>query len=198
MFMCLTGKRGTGKSLTAAKMARERLVAGGKVWANFHLDFSKFPTKIPIENCFFADDINDLAYMRSGLFLFDEAHWKLSSREWKNMAPETHQYLALSRHIDMDIVLVSQDFARLDTIVRELTEFVRELHRIGRLHWYRDFEPDDVNLKTRKSHGLLPKFFWRNNHDSLTYDTKELYGALLKKLPPKKFRANGTAEAPPI
>jgi len=193
MFICLAGLRGAGKSYASTLMAEKALVADRPVWANYHLDFSKNP-KVPVDKCWRADDINDLAYMRgtpkkSGLFIFDEAHWKLSSREWKDMRPETHQYLAQSRKIDMDVVLVSQNFKRLDTIVRELVERVDEYHRIGRLGFCVSYRADDVDSAKRKKVGA--SVFWLRKRIFDSYDTRELFGALLASLPARTFPSNG-------
>lgn len=188
-FVCYTGKRGAGKSYAATHLAEKTLLAGLPVWANYHLDFTKNPRKVPTEKCFLAEDINDLAYMRDGLFIFDEAHWKLSSREWKDLKSDTHQYLAQSRKIGMDVVLVSQNFKRLDTIVRELVERVDEYHRIGRLGFRLSFTPDEIDSAKRTKVGF--GLFWLRRRIFDSYDTKELFGALLQGLPPRKFAHNG-------
>jgi len=191
MFICYTGKRGAGKSYAATALAEKVLLSGRPVWANYHLAFTKNPRNVPTAKCFLAEDINDLAYMRDGLFIFDEAHWKLSSREWKDMRPETHQYLAQSRKLGMDIVLVSQNFKRLDTIVRELVERVDEYHRLGRLGFCMSFTPDEVDLAKRKKVGL--SMFWLRKRIFDSYDTMELFGALLASLPARTFPSNGGA-----
>jgi len=194
MFICYTGLRGAGKSYAATALIEKALLDGRPVWANFHLDFSRNRRKVPTDKCWRAEDINDLAYMRGtrgkpGLFVFDEAHWKLSSREWKDMRIDTHQYLAQSRKIHMDIVLVSQNFKRLDTIVRELVERVDEYHRIWRIGFYQSFTPDEIDLAKRRRVGFGLFLFRKRIFDS--YDTLELFGSLLDRLPARNFVPNG-------
>jgi len=154
MFRVYAGLRGAGKSYAATVEVERALLAGRNVWSNYRLDFSRNPRHVPVDRCFYAPDIDDLAYMREGLFVFDEAHWKLSSRQWKDLRPETHQYLAQSRKIHMDVILISQSFERLDTIIRELTELVREFHVIGRAHWYMDFRPSEAGKVEKKYAGF--------------------------------------------
>ena len=48
-----------------------------------------------------------------------------------HLKPQTQEYLAQSGKLHMDIVLISQNFSRLDTIARDLTERVREFHCLG-------------------------------------------------------------------
>jgi len=194
MFICYTGLRGAGKSYAATALVEKALLADRPVWANYHLDFTKNPRKVPTDKCWRAEDINDLAYMRGtrkkpGLFVFDEAHWKLSSREWKDMKIDTHQYLAQSRKIHMDIVLISQNFKRLDTIVRELVEQVDEFHRIGRLGFRLSFKPDEIDSAKRTKIGF--GVFWLSGRIFRSYDTLELFGSLLNRLPRRTFASNG-------
>lgn len=197
MFNVYTGLRGTGKSNDAVIQIRDYLADGRKAWVNFKVDFRKTYPNLPHENCLLFDDLDDLKYMRgvkgkNNLMVMDEAHWRLNSRSWMKLGTEIPQYIAQSRKLHMDLILISQSFARLDSIARDLTETVREHHKFGGkddtkpyFFWWKEYDPDKVHLVKRKN--LRWKIYRFDKKIADSYNTDELFGDLLKTLPPKEF-----------
>lgn len=197
MFYVYAGLRRTGKSYSATLLAKQTLEKYQNVWLNYFVDFRKYFPKLPHEKCKRFDDLDDIKYMRNGLLILDEAHWKLSSRGWMSLKPQTHEYLAQSGKLHMDIILISQNFDRLDTIARDLTERIREFHCLGGgynklplIGWYKDYRPWEIGKKKRKSLNWfgIPKYFRYSKKIAASYDSDELFGSLLKALPPKEFK----------
>jgi len=198
MFVVYSGKRGTGKTYHAICDIKKALEQGKKVYVNFHVDFRKLFPDLPHENCLYFENLDDLAYMRDCLMIFDEAHSDLSSWDWQSMPKRQREYLALSRHIHVDIIFISQDIKRLNTVARELTEGVIEHHVFGGRYndkkkqysktwffWTSEFMPKEIDNVKRFS--LANSFIRFDKNIASCYDTDELFGELLKQLPPKIF-----------
>jgi len=115
----IAGRRGTGKTALAVKTAIASLRKGEDVWLNFPIDLQC--EKNLKGRCYFADKLEDIGDMRNGVFILDEAHLHASAREWQKMTVETHAYLSLSRHLGMTLIFISQNFRRVDGIIREQT-----------------------------------------------------------------------------
>jgi hypothetical protein len=82
---------------------------------------------------------------------------------------------------------------------------VREHHQIGGrfnekknrykapwLMWYKQFEPESVDKAKLKNKGF--KFYLFKKKVASSYNTDELFGALLKELPPKYFPPSYSAD----
>lgn len=103
---------GTGKTTLAAKIVKESLESGRKVYSNVPiLGAIKFEIKdlgnYKIQNC---------------TLIIDEAGTALNNRNWqKNLTDEQVQFLNEHRHHDVDIYLFSQAYGNVDNKFRDLT-----------------------------------------------------------------------------
>jgi len=198
MFIVYSGKRGTGKTYHAVLEIKKALEQNRNVFVNFTVDFRKEFPDLPHQNCKYFDTLNDMAYMRDCLMVFDEAHSDLSSRNWQTLPKETSQYMSLSRHTHVDVLFISQDISKLDKHARDITEFCVEHHVLGGQYnhkkqkysktlffWTSKFLPKEIDKARRISFGN--QFFRFDNKIANCYNTDELFGSLLKQLPPKIF-----------
>jgi len=201
MFMVYTGLRGSGKSYAATRFVKEALNKNRSVWTNYALDFSGYGDTVPCQKCFRADSVADLADMRGedfvekkgfkkmGLFVYDESVAELFSRDWKTLDKPTVECYRQSRKIGMDVILITQDFADLDTSFRRIVDIIREFHRIWIFHWYCDYLPRDVDKATRKNVGW--GFFFRSQKLAECYDSWALFGSLVGTHRTRTWNANG-------
>jgi len=199
MFIVLSGKRGSGKSALAVRLALAAAMEGKNVWSNIPLDFSMYGEKIK-GKIFFAATLEDIGDMRDGLFLLDEAHLVASAGHGKNLSEEAHAYISLSRHLGMDLVFISQNFRRLAPIVREIAEQIWRLRRLGKLSWYKKWDEADIGsegkpLQKSKSVGI--GWFWHSEQLHKCYDDKDLVIELLRKRKPRQWVENGRSSLPP-
>jgi len=189
-FVVLTGKRGSGKTALAVKRIIDELKNYRSVWINFRIHI---PTAIS-QKCYYATEIEDIADMRHGLFVLDEAHLKISSRNWQNFSELVHACLSLSRHLDMDIIFISQNFRRLDTVARELADSVFICRKFGRLTIWKSFDEDDINAEGRpkeKARSIKTGFLWHTKKLHETYDDKEILFNALQNRPIRTWEPSG-------
>jgi len=191
-FIILTGKRGSGKTALAVKTALDTLRRGGTVWANIPLDIRHLPDTLRARS-FWATNIEDIGDMRDGLWILDEAHLLASARNWKTLTMETHAYLSLSRHLGMDIIFVSQNFRRLDAIVRELTDRVFTLRKFVRFTLWREWDDGDINEEGKpkeKAKSLARGVMWHSSKIHKCYDDRDLVLDLLRRRKPREWLPN--------
>lgn len=103
---------GTGKTTLAAKIVKESLEAGRKVYSN-----------VPILGAI-KFDLKDLGRykLKNCTLIIDEAGTNLNNRNWqKNLTDEQVQVLNEHRHNDIDIYLFSQAYGNVDNKFRDLT-----------------------------------------------------------------------------
>jgi len=191
-MLVVAGRRGRGKSAYAVREILLTLKKGRNVWANFPLDF-RTQKNIP-KKCFFADSLEDIADMRDGLFVVDEAHY-LASGRWKTLTKDTHALISLSRHLRMRIIFISQNFRRLDPIIRELADGVLIFRsKIGRLsrgkYWYPD-ELSEEGKPKEKARSYGAEWLWHTTRLHACYDDEDLTLDLLKKRKPRTWKPNG-------
>ena len=74
----------------------------------------------------------DLAHesIHDALIVIDEAYRDYNSRSFKNFSPDEHTFFATNGHNNVDIVLIAQNPARVDVVIREMCNiyfFVRKV-----------------------------------------------------------------------
>lgn len=111
-FVQVFAPPGTGKTTLAAKIVRESLAAGKKVYSN---------VEIIGANRFEIKDLGKYKFKDCTLII-DEAGSKVGNRDWhKNLSKEQIEFLKLHRHYNVDIYLFSQAYNDVDNKFRELT-----------------------------------------------------------------------------
>jgi len=197
IFRVFSGLQGSGKSYHAALEAYKWIKKGGRVYSNGVLDFRKYFPNLPHENIRIYDSVEDIIYFRNSLIIFDEGHIQLDSRDWKELGKTARILLSQLRKLGNKIILISQDFDRLDTIPRDLTEVVYEHHRFKKILWWKQFLPQDIKRVKRKLIGAWFTVFDKRIAES--YHCDELFGDIfLKQLPPKVFEVSQFPTEPQI
>lgn len=111
MITCVFGLPGSGKSTLMAKMARDAMKKGRKVYCNFflagayHIDFKDLGV-YNFEDC---------------LILIDEAMNEADSRGFKSFTPELKYFFSNHRHYHCDVVYFTQAYDDVDKRIRNNT-----------------------------------------------------------------------------
>ena len=107
------GLPGCGKSTFLAKMARQYIAKGYRV---FVLDTA------PVDGCHLMswDDIGQFD-MSNSVILLDEISLFADNRDYKNFSHRLKQFFILHRHYHCDIVWFTQQYDGVDRKIRELT-----------------------------------------------------------------------------
>lgn len=110
---------GQGKSYFATHKALKALKKGRKV-------FSNYPIITPDgKSTYIWKPEYALENVQNALIIVDEAYRDYNSREHKDFSREVHTFFATNRHNGLDIILIAQNPARIDLVLREITsEFV--------------------------------------------------------------------------
>lgn len=194
-MLVVAGRRGRGKTAFAVTEAIYTARKGKTVWANFPLDFRHLNLK---GKCYFAEELADIADMRDGLFIVDEAHY-LASGRWKSLDRDTHALISLSRHLRMRIIFISQNFRRLDPIIRELADGVLILHRLWRYTYGKHWCADDINDEGRpkeKARSYDKSSFWHTKGIHKCYDDEDLILEMLRNRQARTWQENGVGFRP--
>lgn len=80
--------------------------------------------------------------IHDALIVIDEAYRDYNSRSFKNFSADEHTFFATNGHNNVDVVLIAQNPARVDVVIREMTNiyyFVRkfQLPFMSRPLWFR-------------------------------------------------------------
>ena len=104
MIRCIFGLPGSGKSTYLARIARQNIRRGVKVYSNFFiagtytLDFDRLG----------LDDYSDC------VMLIDEISLFCDSRDWKKFTPAAKYFFTNHRHYNVDIYVCSQSYEDMD------------------------------------------------------------------------------------
>jgi len=183
------GKKGSGKSHGAAAEIYDAIRLGIDCWTNIPINPIGFPKPRKgkkLGKIFVSDEPEDVAWMRYGLWVYDEAYMKLNSRKWGDLKTSVHEYMAQSRKTKMKIIIIAQSFKRIDLVLREICDqyvrFEKNLFGFGYRKIYGELDPVlDKYVDVRSEQHLYRRKVFK------FYDTDALYGSLLEKLGPRQF-----------
>lgn len=125
----------------------------------------RFPEAIYLD----ARAPQQLADLREGLILLDEAQILMSSRFWHKVPPQVLSALAQLRKNGLDVLYTTQNLARVDSVLRELTGEVVTCRRFGRVVVQVAKAVEGKDVLWRRA-CLLRSEIWR------CYDTLEIVG----------------------
>jgi hypothetical protein len=140
MIYLITGKPGTGKTLTSVKLGYQFIRQGRDVYYNFEVDYSPLDIKQtwlsklwhrllvaldfekPRENWGKVyrwgrsrqAGLKEFPSINKGVIFMDEGHIWVNSREYTELSPEFHYKVAQHRKDGLDIYIISQHEARID------------------------------------------------------------------------------------
>lgn len=194
MFIAITGKLGSGKSLLATNMAKDYARKKRRVVANFPIDFSTFRDVPARHSCEVLPDkptSSDLLALgrggenehKAGLLIVDEGARWLNARSWSGQdRDKVIDWLLHSRKLGWDVVVIVQHHNMLDKQVREgLMELVVRCQRFDRLR------VPVLGLKLPQLHlavaryGVLPhdpvafRRFYHPKSMAKAYDTQAIF-----------------------
>jgi len=187
---CITilywGKKRGGKTYNAAKEIQKMIARGHDVWTNIPIQAMNIPKNSP-GKIYESNDPEDLLYMRNGLWVFDEAYLKLNSRKWSDLPDSVHECIAQGGKMRMRHIIIAQGWKRIDLVIRETADEIYRFEKIlfGKAYRVYHGQVDPLTGNLIENWVSWPKFFRRKVFEF--YDTDQLYGSILKKLPEKKF-----------
>lgn len=118
-MLLVVGRRGSGKTLFAVKLAVQRMRAGFPVYANFEiLDVFTGLRAGRIEDWEQVYDLN------GATVIIDEANSWIPSRKWDATPMKALKKFAESRKDSCELVFTAQHEERVDKVVRELADWI--------------------------------------------------------------------------
>lgn len=184
----IVGLMGSGKSYFAARIAWARLLGGGNVWTNFHMSFDSVCDRRGCEHVDgdpgcraagmrarwrFFTGWEALLPVHGGTVVVDEAQFYAPSNKTIAFPDEARWKVAMARHFDLDLFLVTQDIKRINGVLRDLCNAVFMCHSFfgGRLFSVRAYPPESMGNRKKQ----MATFFYpiRRKYYAL-YSTKEI------------------------
>ncbi len=178
MIYCVTGKPGSGKTYALVRLCKEFLESGIDVYSNIPIDIAKLDLKPKIRLfkknknlgiCYFWENLKEFRYINNGVILIDEAGAYFEAREWNNFSSYDRIKFQQHRKQKLDIYLAVQNFNRLDTTIRQLSNIVITTTKIGKLLINTYLLPEEYNLKNSKT--LERKFYLFDKKIASAYNT---------------------------
>jgi hypothetical protein len=113
-----------GKTYFCTRWALGRLRKNQRVYTNYPIIDSSGRSSMVWTPDLVHESIHD------ALIVIDEAYRDYNSRSFKSFSGDEHTFFATNGHNNLDIVLIAQNPARVDVVIREMTNiyfFVRKL-----------------------------------------------------------------------
>lgn len=125
-----------GKTYFCTRWALGRLAKGQTVFTNYPVIDDQGRSSLVWSPDLVHESIHD------ALIVIDEAYRDYNSRSFKNFSPDEHTFFATNGHNNVDIVLIAQNPARVDVVIREMCNvffFVRKFQLPFMSHplWFR-------------------------------------------------------------
>lgn len=178
MIIGVFGKPRSGKTTTGAyfglrALARKPLTVGHGVWKVSIGDFSPYDyvySTFPLYNPFTGkkikgknfyqisfDDLGKIEVKPNSLILCDEISLVCDSRDYKNYAKHTKEFMALHGHYKVDFVYFSQSWDDTDKKIRNMTEVLLCIDRFGGFTRIRPIKVDwSIDGKIETGYHLAP------------------------------------------
>lgn len=181
MIIAFTGMPGAGKSYALVQRAYKALQEGRTVYANF-----------PIKgvNKFTLDDLCNFAFPENSVIIIDEAGRWFNSRQWKDLPSEVFDVFTMHRHLNCDMYIGVQSFARIDKSLREVVELTYWARKMPVLPFhvyegYYDLEKVGSMRKDSDVRFFIPvRRLYRNMYN--TYSMKSAFHGK-KEMPKEKW-----------
>lgn len=173
MIYLIFGHPGQGKSYTATHFGVQALRKGIAVYSNFPIIDGKRRSMV------WKKEYSSLPNPPTKCkVIIDEAYRDYNSRKYQEFSVEDHTYFATNRHNEVDLFICVQNPARIDKVIREISQFILVKKRnflwwiLGfRLEYY-EFEEDLAGGRGRREEGFYRKEFIRFSKDvARAYDT---------------------------
>lgn len=163
MIIGYTGMPGSGKTLALVRRAEQAIKQGRTVFANFPLMGAHQVS---------LDDICNYQFPEDCVVLIDEAGRWFNSRQWKDLPPEVFDLFTMHRHVQMDMFIAVQSFARIDKSLREVVELVYWADNRAYLPFIRYYGYYDLEkLGSMRGDHHVSQILWRRKRLYEYYDT---------------------------
>lgn len=153
MIEAFTGLPGAGKTYFMTKRALKEMKKGRKVYANY-----------PLEGAIRYRNINEIFDVKNALVLIDEAGLIAPAAFWQRIPYEYLSNWRQHRKSSVDIWYTAQDLFDVATALRRVTQFVTEIERLGKIMFYRTYNP-----RTKEKYGNGIMFIRKKIYEK--YDT---------------------------
>jgi len=181
MVQGIIGLPGSGKTYLLAKQGIEDIAKGKIVYANFHLEGAKYFSKLTevisvIKQKLIAKEKINMT------ILIDEINLSFPSRMWAKVPGWVLYFWSQTRKFGLDIYYTSQSLKRVDTVIREISNFVWIVRpfafglRVASCILPEDFEKVQKDILERKWFRIEKKYFAKYD----TYEILELQEDYLK------------------
>lgn len=168
----IIGLPGSGKTYLLAKRGLEDMAKGKEVWANFHLEGAKYFSRLPELISYIKQKLIKKERIQMTI-LIDEINLSFPSRMWAKVPGWVLYFWSQTRKFGLDIYYTSQSFKRVDTIIREITNFlwlVRPLPFNFRLA--SQIIPEEIDIQKKD---VIDRKYFRLDKDVFSkYDTFEI------------------------
>ncbi len=138
------GLPGSGKTYYISLLGLRAIKQGRKVYANYKLD-----------GAIYYKDLMDILDVTDGVILVDEINLVCPSRWWDRFPPKLAYWWSQTRKSQLDVYWTSQHQDRVDKIVKEITNFIWEIHKLP--FGFRSmgcYLPEQISKVKRESFGF--------------------------------------------
>jgi len=135
----VTGRAGAGKTAYLCQKLIDTLKRNvayyrkykkiRKVYVNFPL--SEKVAKRYVHFLGYWKDLEELIKLEDCDIFIDELLYYFDSARWKETTPDVKKFIAIHRHLGIEIYATSQDFAQVDIAFRRLTDQLYYLVKLG-------------------------------------------------------------------
>ena len=177
MIIAYCGKPGSGKTYSMARDCAVAMNLGQDVWANFALNGARY-----------FRDLQEIFNVEKGIIAIDELNTLMPANKWQSVKIEHLNLFTQSRKNDLDLLYTSQNFHRVVSNVRDITNYVWHFDWIIRPKFRRGAEPTRIQRFLHKWHKAcmfepadldrirakpVEKYrFWEDKRVYKIYDTK--------------------------
>jgi len=182
-LLLIVGRRGSGKTALATKIAQTRMRQGEKVYANFHI---KDPDSGRVAG--FIHSLYDLIDLRDCTVVIDEANIWCNAREWSAIPSDVIARWQMSRKEGLNLIFTTQHESRVDVVIRQLADWILVCERTPLIpKWvplfrYHMTYLEDIN-EVRRGEVSRPHYWFGKRKILGGYDTTQIVDPeMLKRL----------------
>lgn len=166
MIIGFTGMPGAGKTYAVVARAHKAMKQGRMVFSNVYIEGTY---KITFE------DLITYRFPEGSLVIIDEAGRWFNSQKWKDLPDAVFDLFTMHRHLQMDLYICMQSFARVDKSLREVIELTywAKNHPLLPFHKYEGFYDLEKVGSMRKEHDVQ-FFLWKSRKIRGLYNTHSM------------------------
>jgi len=171
MIVSYIGLPGSGKTYSMSRDCSIAISRGIDVWANYALKGARF-----------FNSIDEIRNVENGIVAIDELNTLLPAVKWQSAKIDHLNMFTQSRHLGLDLLYTTQNFYKVVSTVREITNQTWEFDWVIRPKFRKGIEPNWYQKKLLKWHTAKlfdPSQLMRSKAKPLEqytfYENKEVY-----------------------